>query len=87
MSEIDDLINKAVENEKARRIQLIKESVFEYIKEHNGDCDMVDVACQFKEYTCDIPLLAINELMEEGRVERRMAVWNIQPYRLFTVEE
>ena len=83
MSEIDDLINKAVENEKARRIQLIKESVFEYIKEHNGDCDMVDVACQFTEYTCDIPLLALNELVEDGRVERRVAVWNIQPYRLF----
>ena len=84
MSEIDDLINKAVENEKARRIQLIKEPVFEYIKEHNGDCDMVDVACQFKEYTCDIPSLAINELVEEGRVESKVKYGN--QYVYFTRE-
>jgi len=83
MSEIDDLVKRAVEKEKARRIQLIKESVFEYIKEHNGKCDMVDVACQFNEYTIDVPGLAVHELIEEGRVEYRDAVWNIQPYRLF----
>ena len=70
MSEIDDLINKAVKKEKARRVSLIKESVFEYIKEHNGDCDLVDVACCFPQYTCDISTLAVNELIGEGRVWR-----------------
>ena len=74
MSEIDDLVNK------------IKESVFDYIKTHNGECDMVDVVCQFKKYTCDIPSLAIHELIEEGGIEYRETVWNIQPYRLFVRE-
>lgn len=83
MSEIEDLITKAVENEKSRRIQLIKESVFNYIKDNNGKCDIVDVACHFKEYTIDVPGLAVHELIDEGRVEYRDAVWNIQPYRLF----
>ena len=82
MSEIDDLINQVIE--KAKMIQTIKESVFDYIKTHNGECDMVDVVCQFKKYTCDIPSLAIHELIEEGRIEYR--VWNIQPYRLFLKE-
>ena len=70
MSGIDDLVKKAVENEKARQRSLIKESVFEYIKTHNGECDMVDVACQFPQYTCDISTLAVNELIGEGRVWR-----------------
>ena len=86
MSEIDELVNQIIEKEKAKMIQTIKESVFDYIKTHNGECDMVDVACQFKKYTCDIPSLAIHELIEEGRIEYREAVWNIQPYRLFVRE-
>ena len=80
MSEIDDLVKRAVEKEKARRIQLIKESVFEYIIEHNGKCDMVDVALQFPEYTCDIPLLAINELVEDGRVGSKVKCGNQYVY-------
>lgn len=80
MSEIEDLVKRIVEKEKARRIQLIKESVFEYIIEHNGECGMVDVALQFPEYTYDIPLLAINELVEDGRVESKVKCGNQYVY-------
>ncbi|MEN6553356.1 MAG: hypothetical protein ABFC34_10795 [Methanobacterium sp.] len=73
-------------NESYKQTGIIKEAVYNYIKEHNGKCDLVDVACHFKEYTMDVPGLAVHELIEEGRVEYRDAVWNIQPYRLFVKE-
>ncbi len=82
-SKNQDIVTQVIEKEKTQMIQSIKESVFNYIKEHNGKCDLVDLACHFKECTIDIPGLATQELMDEGRVEYRAAMWNIQPYRLF----
>lgn len=64
-------------------IQLIKEDMYNFIKEHNGNVDMVDVVCNFPQFPSTIRWLAISELIDEGSVERREAVWNIQPYRLF----
>jgi len=69
-------------NESYKQTGIIKEAVFNYIKEHNGECDLVDVACQFKEYTIDIPGLAVQELIDEGRVRRRDDVGN----RLYVTE-
>jgi len=53
------------------QIETIKERVFQCIKEHNGAYDLVDISCEFKEYTVDIPSLAASRLVDEGRVERR----------------
>ncbi len=36
------------------QIETIKERVFQCIKEHNGAYDLVDISCEFKEYTVDI---------------------------------
>ena len=86
MSEIEDRVKEIIKKEQDVEVKIIKEDVYNYIKEHNGDCDMVDVACNFKEFTCDIPSLAIHELIEDGRVEYKEARWSIQPYRLFVKE-
>ncbi|MEN6570152.1 MAG: hypothetical protein ABFC18_09150 [Rikenellaceae bacterium] len=63
-------------NESYKQTRIIKEAVYNYIKEHNGKCDLVDVACQFNEYTIDVPGLAVHELIEEGKVERSEGVGN-----------
>jgi len=76
-------VKAIIEKERLKNIESIKEDVYNFIKENNGKADMVDVACNFSQFLCDIPCLVISKLIEEGRVERREAVWNIQPYRLF----
>lgn len=54
-----------------QKIESIKEDVYNFIKENNGKLDLVDIALQFNQFTCDIPGLAAYKLEEEGRVERR----------------
>jgi len=71
MTELDDFVKSVIEKEKNAKIEAIKEDVYNFIKENNGTCDLVDISCNFKNYTVDIPSMAATQLVESGRVERR----------------
>ena len=60
-------------------------SVYEYIHNNSGNVDSVDIVSHFK-FRADITLMAVNRLETAGKIEKREAVWNIQPYRWFVVE-
>ena len=76
-------VKAIIEKERLGHIESIKEDVYGFIKERSGKVDAGDVACNFTQFPCDVLYLAVYKLIEEGRVERREAVWNVQPYRLF----
>jgi hypothetical protein len=69
-----------MDRQRDRQINSIIEGVYNIIKIENGKLDLVDVSLYFKEYTVDIPCLAVQRLINEGRVERR---WECPSYRLF----
>jgi hypothetical protein len=60
-------------------------SVYEYIKNNSGNVDSVDIVSHFK-LRADITLMAVSRLETTGKIEKREAVWNIQPYRWFITE-
>ena len=81
--DLETEVKAIIEKERLEHIESIKEDVYNFINERSGKVDAGDVACNFTQFPCDIPCLAISKLIEEGRVERIAAVRNIQPYRLF----
>jgi hypothetical protein len=81
--DLESEVKAIVEKEHNEKIKSIKEEVYCFIKEHNGNVDSVYVACKFSQFPCNITCLAISILEDEGRIERLEAEWNIQPYRLF----
>jgi nucleoside recognition membrane protein YjiH len=46
-------------------------SVAEYIQNNSGNIDTIDVHCHFR-HVGHLALIATNQLIEEGRVEKRV---------------
>ena len=69
-----------IEKKLQESIKLIKEDVYNYIKEHGEPVDVLDVCCHWGQFQCNITYLAVLELIEEGRVEK---IEEYTPVRLF----
>lgn len=66
--ELEAFVKSVIEKERIAKIELIKEDVFNLIKENNGKYDILDITSAFNKYTVDIPCLAVARLEKEGRV-------------------
>jgi hypothetical protein len=46
-------------------------AVLEYIQNNSGKIDKFDVISHFKSLTCDLPLMSITRLEDQGRIQFR----------------